>query len=75
MVVLRIWSLMINSIKEIKLYSMYNIVYKGVILNKKPLTKEKAENEISLIIITYGYKPSLIPNNVIFEGESHYLSI
>jgi hypothetical protein len=54
---------MINSIKEIKLYSMYNIVYKGVILNKKPLTKEKAENEISLIIITYGYKPSLIPIN------------
>jgi|688.fasta_scaffold1303365_2 hypothetical protein len=38
----------------------YNLIYKGVLLNKKPLTEEEAKNQQSLIIITYGYKPEII---------------
>lgn len=38
----------------------YNLFYKGIQLNKKPLTSEDADNEISLIIMNYGYKPEKI---------------
>lgn len=35
---------------------MYNLIYKGVLLNKKPLTEKQADYAIGLIIINYGYK-------------------
>lgn len=35
----------------------YNLFYNGIQINKKPLTSEESDNEISLIIINYGYKP------------------
>jgi hypothetical protein len=38
----------------------YNLVYKGVVLNKKPLTKAKADNEAGLILINYGYRPKVV---------------
>jgi hypothetical protein len=40
----------------------YDLFYKGVKLNNKPLTAEEADYEIGLIIINYGYRPEKIKN-------------
>ena len=38
----------------------YNLVFKGVILNKNPyLTKKQVELELGLVIINYGYVPEI----------------
>lgn len=42
---------------------MYNLIYKGVKLNKTPLTIEKAKSEINSIIINYGYRPEIVEIN------------
>ena len=36
---------------------MCNLIYNGIVLNKKPLTEKQADSEIEIIIINYGYKP------------------
>jgi hypothetical protein len=38
---------------------MYNLMFENVCLNKKPLTKKEAIEQMNLIIITYGYRPTL----------------
>ena len=43
---------------------MYNLIYKGILLNKKPLTEKEADNEIGLIICNYGYKAQKVKINV-----------
>ena len=41
---------------------MYNIFYKGIKLNNKPIKSlQDANNYVSLNIINYGYKPEIIP--------------
>jgi hypothetical protein len=40
---------------------LYNIVHEGVTLNKTPLSLAKAQEEVNLIIINYGYRPQIIP--------------
>lgn len=37
----------------------FNLYYKGILLNKTPLTLEEAQNEQGLIVINYGYKPTI----------------
>jgi hypothetical protein len=39
---------------------MKDLYYKGVKLNRKPLTLKQAEYEVGLIIINYGYKPEIV---------------
>lgn len=39
---------------------MYNLEYGGKKLNKKPLTEVEANNQISEIVMNYGYKPMKI---------------
>ena len=39
--------------------TMYNLMFEKVCLNKKPLTKTEAIEQMNLIIITYGYRPTL----------------
>jgi hypothetical protein len=34
-------------------------MFENVCLNKKPLTKKEAIEQMNLIIITYGYRPTL----------------
>ena len=38
----------------------FNLYYKGVLLNKTPLTLQEAEYQQGLIIINYGYKPTIL---------------
>jgi hypothetical protein len=38
---------------------MYNLTYKGIKLNSKPLTAEQAKFEIGIIIMNYGYRPEM----------------
>lgn len=35
----------------------YDLFYHGAKINKAPLTESKADNEIGLIVMNYGYKP------------------
>lgn len=37
----------------------FDLYYKGVKLNKKPLTRKKAEKEVQSVIMNYGYKPEI----------------
>lgn len=41
-------------------HTKFDLIYKGVKLNRKPMTKEQAQEEAGLIIINYGYKPEII---------------
>lgn len=43
---------------------MYDLYYKGIKLNRFPLTSEEADNEIGLIIINYGYKAKKVEINL-----------
>jgi hypothetical protein len=43
---------------EIKIMNYCNLFFKDIKLNKYPLSSEDAENQISIIIMNYGYKPS-----------------
>jgi hypothetical protein len=38
----------------------FNLIHNDIILNKIPLSEEKAKLEQGLIIINYGYKPEII---------------
>jgi hypothetical protein len=38
----------------------FNIVYKGIILNNKPLTEAAAKKEVANIIMNYGYKAQIV---------------
>jgi|LakMenEpi03Aug12_release.lakeMendotaPanAssembly.Ray.scaffolds.fasta_scaffold5811822_2 hypothetical protein len=40
--------------------TFYNLFYKGVKVNEKPLTSEKADAEIDVILRRYGFKPDKI---------------
>ena len=43
---------------------MYNLIYNGILLNKKPLTEKEADNQIGLIICNHGYKAQKVKINV-----------
>ncbi len=38
----------------------FNLVYKGIILNNKPMTETAAKKEVSNIIMNYGYKAQIV---------------
>jgi hypothetical protein len=38
---------------------LYDLYFKDIKLNRKPLTLEQANNESGLIIINHGYKPEI----------------
>lgn len=38
---------------------MYNLVFDGVVLNRKPMTIDRAQADASSIIMNHGYKPSI----------------
>jgi hypothetical protein len=38
----------------------FNLVYKGIILNNKPLTEAAAKKEVANIIMNYGYKAQIV---------------
>lgn len=55
---------------------MNNLIYKGVMLNSKPLTSEEAKDQQSLIIINYGYRPEIVDVNqryAVSRRELHLL--
>lgn len=39
----------------------FNLIYKGIVLNTKPMSIEQAKYESGLIIISYGYRPTIQP--------------
>ncbi len=43
---------------------LFNLCYKGVKLNLTPLTESKANHEIGIIIMNYGYKPEKHINEI-----------
>jgi hypothetical protein len=52
-------SIRLQSIGLVQKTHMYNLMFENVCLNKKPLTKKEAIEQMNLIIITYGYRPTL----------------
>lgn len=44
-----------------KVLKMYNLIYKNVKLNSKPMTLSEAKSNQSSIIINYGYRPTIVP--------------
>jgi hypothetical protein len=53
---------------------MKDLYYKGVKLNKKPLTQKQAENEVGLIIINHGYKPEIVDHVTKYKIRFGYSS-
>ena len=45
--------------------TFYNLFYKGIKVNAKPLTSEKADAEIDIIFRRYGFRPDKIQVNSI----------
>jgi hypothetical protein len=54
---------------------MYNLIYKGVKINKQPLSLAQAHAEVSSIIINSGYAPEIIDENTIEVGDTFQSTI
>lgn len=50
----------LKNFKKLQIMKNFNLVYKGIILNSKPMTEAEAKKQVSSIIMNHGYKPQIV---------------